>query len=84
MDIHRAGSRPSRRGPAEYFTGAVRLDPVIEAPDPARVRALTVTFEPGATPPGTPIRWARPCSSPKERGLHSARADLSKTSAPAT
>ncbi len=48
MLIHRAGSRPSRQGPAEYFTGRVRMDPVIEAQDPARVRALTVTFELGA------------------------------------
>lgn len=48
MDIHRAGSRPSGKGPAEYFTGQVRMDPIIQAPEPARVRALTVTFEPGA------------------------------------
>ncbi len=48
MDIHRAGSRPSGTGPAEYFTGRVRTDPIVIAPDPARVRALTVTFEPGA------------------------------------
>jgi quercetin dioxygenase-like cupin family protein len=48
MDIKRSGSEPSRKGPAEYFTGAVRLDPLITAPDPARVAAATVTFEPGA------------------------------------
>jgi quercetin dioxygenase-like cupin family protein len=48
MDIHRAGSRPSGTGPDSYFTGRVRTDPIIQAPDPARVRALTVTFEPGA------------------------------------
>jgi quercetin dioxygenase-like cupin family protein len=48
MDIKRCGSRPSGKGPAEYFTGVVRIDPVIEAPDPARVRAAAVTFEPGA------------------------------------
>ena len=48
MLIHRAGARPSRQGPPEYFTGRVRMDPVIEAEDPARIRALTVTFEPGA------------------------------------
>ena len=48
MDIKRAGSRPSGKGPAEYFAGAVRQDPVIEAPAPARVRAVVVTFEPGA------------------------------------
>jgi quercetin dioxygenase-like cupin family protein len=48
MEIMRNGSRPSVRREAEYFTGTVRLDPVIEAPAPARVRAGVVTFEPGA------------------------------------
>lgn len=48
MEIMRAGSRPSARGPAAYFAGAVRLDAVIEPPAPARIRATVVTFEPGA------------------------------------
>ena len=48
MDITRSGSQPSGKGPAEYFTGAVRVDPLFEAPDPARVRGASVTFEPGA------------------------------------
>jgi quercetin dioxygenase-like cupin family protein len=48
MQITRNGSQPSRRGPAEYFTGAARLDSVFQAPDPARVSGSTVTFEPGA------------------------------------
>ena len=48
MDIQRAGSRPSGRGPAEYFTGKVRIDPLTSPPDPARVAAALVTFEPGA------------------------------------
>jgi quercetin dioxygenase-like cupin family protein len=48
MEIKRSGSRPSGRGPAEYFTGNVRVDPLVEAPAPARVRAAHVTFEPGA------------------------------------
>ena len=48
MDIKRNGSRPSGKGPVEYFTGAVAIDPLIEAPDPARVRAASVTVEPGA------------------------------------
>lgn len=48
MEITRSGSRPSGLGPAEYFTGAVRIDPVIQAPEPARVASATVTFEPGA------------------------------------
>ena len=48
MEIKRSGSQPSGKGPAEYFTGTVRIDPLIEAPDPARVRAASVTFEPAA------------------------------------
>jgi quercetin dioxygenase-like cupin family protein len=48
MDIKRGGSEPSRPGPADWFTGAVRIDPLFQAPDPARVAAATVTFEPGA------------------------------------
>jgi quercetin dioxygenase-like cupin family protein len=48
MEIKRSGSRPSGLGPADYFTGAVRLDPLFEAPEPARARGVHVTFEPGA------------------------------------
>jgi quercetin dioxygenase-like cupin family protein len=48
MDIKRAGSQPSGRGPAEWFTGTVRIDPLIQTAAPARVAAATVTFEPGA------------------------------------
>jgi quercetin dioxygenase-like cupin family protein len=48
MEIKRSGSQPSRKGPAEYFTGAVRVDPLFQAGDPARVSGGQVTFEPGA------------------------------------
>jgi len=48
MEIKRGGSQPSRQGPAEYFTGTVRVDPLFQAPDPARVSGASVTFEPGA------------------------------------
>ena len=48
MDIKRIGSQPSSRGPAEYFSGMVRVDPLFQAPDPARVAGASVTFEPGA------------------------------------
>lgn len=48
MYIRRNGSHPSNRGAAEYFTGAVRIDPLFEAPEPARARGASVTFEPGA------------------------------------
>jgi len=48
MDIKRSGSQPPAKGPADYFTGTVRIDPLFEAADPARVVGATVTFEPGA------------------------------------
>lgn len=48
MDITRVGSQPSGTGPAEWFTGTVRIDPLFQAPDPARVAGASVTFEPGA------------------------------------
>ena len=48
MEIKRNGSQPSGKGPAEYFTGVVRIDPLFQAPDPARVTGASVTFEPGA------------------------------------
>jgi quercetin dioxygenase-like cupin family protein len=48
MDIKRNGSQPSGKGPAEYFTGTVRIDPLYQAPEPARMFAASVTFEPGA------------------------------------
>lgn len=48
MDIKRIGSRPSVRPPADYFTGHVRQDAILEAPEPARMRAVSVTFEAGA------------------------------------
>ena len=48
MDIKRSGSQPSDKGPGEWFTGIVRIDPLFRAPDPARVAGASVTFEPGA------------------------------------
>ena len=48
MDIRRSGTQPSGKGPADYFTGTVRIDPLNTAPDPARVSMALVTFEPGA------------------------------------
>ncbi len=48
MQIFKSGSRPSNAGPEDWFTGRVRLDPLHEAPDPARVAMALVTFEPGA------------------------------------
>jgi quercetin dioxygenase-like cupin family protein len=48
MEIRRAGSQASGKGPSEWFTGTVRIDPLFQAADPARAQGASVTFEPGA------------------------------------
>jgi quercetin dioxygenase-like cupin family protein len=48
MEIKRIGSQPSVKGPADWFTGTVRIDPLFGATEPGRVGAAGVTFEPGA------------------------------------
>ena len=48
MDIQRVGSRPSNRGPSEWFAGDVRIDPLFDRDEPARVGGAAVTFAPGA------------------------------------
>lgn len=48
MELIRAGSQPSVKGPEEWFTGTVRIDPLNFPPEPARVSVASVTFEPGA------------------------------------
>jgi quercetin dioxygenase-like cupin family protein len=48
MEINRIGSRPSAKGPTEWFTGEVRIDPLFQAHEPARAQGASVTFEPGA------------------------------------
>ena len=48
MEIKRKGSQNSRNGSSDWFTGSVCIDPLFEAPEPARVRGASVTFEPGA------------------------------------
>jgi quercetin dioxygenase-like cupin family protein len=48
MEIKRIGSQPSGRGPDDWFTGTVRIDPLFGAEEPARVGGASVTFEPGA------------------------------------
>ena len=48
MEIQRIGSQPSAKGAADWFTGAVRIDPLHQASEPARVACASVTFEPGA------------------------------------
>jgi quercetin dioxygenase-like cupin family protein len=48
MNITRSGAQPSGKGPSDWFTGSVRLDPLFSPPEPARVSGARVTFEPGA------------------------------------
>ncbi len=48
MEIKRIGSQPSAKGPADWFTGTVRIDPLFDAVEPGRVAGASVTFEPGA------------------------------------
>jgi quercetin dioxygenase-like cupin family protein len=48
MEIRRSGTQGSAKGPSDYFTGAVRIDPLFDAPGPARALGVSVTFEPGA------------------------------------
>ena len=48
MNITRSGTHPSGKGPSDWFTGTVRIDPLFSPPDPARVAGALVTFEPGA------------------------------------
>jgi quercetin dioxygenase-like cupin family protein len=48
MEIKRAGAQASGKGSADWFTGTVRIDPLLDAPEPARVAGASLTFEPGA------------------------------------
>ncbi|OAV50703.1 cupin [Rhizobium sp. WYCCWR10014] len=48
MDIKRSGSQPSAKGPADWFAGSVRVDPLFAVTSPARAAGACVTFEPGA------------------------------------
>jgi quercetin dioxygenase-like cupin family protein len=60
MEIKRSGSQPSTKGPADWFTGVVRIDPLFAVNAPARAAGNAVTFEPGArTAWHIPIRWGR-------------------------
>lgn len=48
MEVKRNGTQPSQKGPEEYFTGSVRIDPLMQTPEPARMSCALVTFEPGS------------------------------------
>ncbi len=84
MEIKRAGSQPSGKGPEAWFTGTVRIDPLFSAAEPARTGGALVTFEPGARtawhthPLGQTLIVTAGC------GRSSARAAPSRRSAPET
>ncbi|MDB5317755.1 MAG: cupin [Rhodospirillales bacterium] len=59
LRITRAGSQPSARGPADWFSGSVRVDRLFAATAPSRMTGGSVTFEPGARSACTRIRWAK-------------------------
>jgi len=69
MEIKRVGSQPSSLGGREYFTGAVRVDPLFASGDPGRASGASVTFEPGAR-----IAWHTnaDCVPPGEKHWHGA------------
>jgi hypothetical protein len=58
MEIKRVGSQPSGKGPSDWFTGIVRIDPLFTAPDPTLVAGVSVTFEPGAHCMAHASAWA--------------------------
>jgi quercetin dioxygenase-like cupin family protein len=74
MDIKRNGSQASNKGPADWFTGTVRIDPLFQASAPARAQAASVTFEPGARtawhthPLGQTLIVTAGCGRAQQRG----------------
>ena len=68
MDIQPCGSKPSRRGPADSFTGVVWQEPIVEAPAPARIRSGLVRFEPGARTAWHTHPLGQPCPSSPGKG----------------
>jgi quercetin dioxygenase-like cupin family protein len=88
MDIKRSGSQPSGKGPAEYFTGTVRIDPLFQAAEPGRVAAASVTLIVTAglglaQHHGGPIEVIRPGDvvsfAPGEKHWHGATATTAMT-----
>jgi quercetin dioxygenase-like cupin family protein len=71
MEIKRVGSQPSGKGPADWFTGTVRIDPLFDRAEPARVAGASVTFEPGAR-----TAWH---THPGEKHWHGATATTAMT-----
>ena len=83
MEIKRNGSEPSGKGPADWFTGTVRIDPLFKAPDPARVAGASVTFEPGARTAWHTHPLGQTLIVTAAAAGCSARADRSRKSGPA-
>jgi hypothetical protein len=79
VEVKRSGSQPSGKGPPDWFTGTVRIDPLFSPPDPARVGGASVTFEPGARTAWHTHPLGQTLSRPGVVGC-SARADRSKKS----
>ena len=71
MEIKRSGAQPSGKGPADWFTGTVRIDSLFQSPDPARAAGASVTFEPALARLGTLIRLDRRSLSRQVSGGHS-------------
>jgi quercetin dioxygenase-like cupin family protein len=84
MEIKKVGTQPSAKGPSDWFTGTVRIDPLFQAPDPALVSGASVTFEPGSRtawhthPLGQTLIVTSGCGWAQRDG------DRSKRSAPVT
>ena len=78
MEIKRNGSQPSGKGPADWFTGTVRIDPLFQANAPARASAASVTSSRVLAPRGTHIPSVRPCLSQPAAAGRSARAVQSR------
>jgi quercetin dioxygenase-like cupin family protein len=81
MEIKRSGSTPSGKGPQDWFTGTVRLDPLFSPPEPSQVSGALVTFESGlgwAQREGDPVEEIRPGDvvwfAPGEKHWHGASA----------
>jgi hypothetical protein len=60
LEIKRAGTQPSAKGPSDWFTGTVRIDPLFQASDPSLVQGASVIFEPGSLA-YTPVRPNADC-----------------------
>ena len=83
MEIKRVGSQPSARGPSEWFTGPVRIDPLFQAPDPALVQGASVPSSRGRGLHGTRIPSVRLLSLRRAADGLNAKAGLSRRSGPA-